>query len=259
MINKVLPEFYTDLTIVDQSLFVTSIRSNLLTYLGLSDDVRKRFSTINKVSDKLFSRNSEGACKNCKGIGVEKIDMAFMDDIEQPCEVCEGSGFNRKVLKYLYNNRNIVEVMDMNVEEAMAFFPDKLYQETFDILLQLGLGYLTLGQRLDSFSGGERQRLKLTKELKNSGKIIVLDEPSTGLHPSDTEKLLNFMNNLVEKKNTLIVIEHNLDVISKADWIIDIGPGAGKYGGNVLFTGTVSELLKDKVSATAEYLRKHLS
>ena len=259
LINKVLPQFYTDLTIVDQSLFVTSIRSNLLTYLGLSDDVRKRFSTINKVSDKLFSRNSEGACKNCKGIGVEKIDMAFMDDIEQPCEVCEGSGFNRKVLKYLYNNRNIVEVMDMNVEEAMAFFPDKLYQETFDILLQLGLGYLTLGQRLDSFSGGERQRLKLTKELKNSGKIIVLDEPSTGLHPSDTEKLLNFMNNLVEKKNTLIVIEHNLDVISKADWIIDIGPGAGKYGGNVLFTGTVSELLKDKVSATAEYLRKHLS
>lgn len=111
---------------------------------------------------------------------------------------------------------------------------------------------------MDSFSGGERQRLKLTKELKNSGKIIVLDEPSTGLHPSDTEKLLNFMNNLVDQKNTLIVIEHNLDVIAKADWIIDIGPGAGKYGGNVLFVGTVSELLKDKVSVTAEYLGKHL-
>lgn len=127
------------------------------------------------------------------------------------------------------------------------------------MLLKLGLGYLTLGQRLDSFSGGERQRLKLTKELKNSNKIIVLDEPSTGLHPSDTEKLLHFINGLVEKNNTLIVIEHNLDVIAQADWIIDIGLGAGKYGGNVVFTGTVSDLLKDNVSLTAEYLREHLN
>lgn len=258
LINKVLPKFYKEITIIDQSLFAMSIRSNLITYLNLSDDIRKRFSIANNVSDKLFSRNSEGACKNCKGIGVEKIDLAFMDDIEQPCEACGGSGFNPQVLKYHYNNKNIVEVMDMTVEEAIDFFPDNLYSKPFDMLLKLGLGYLTLGQRLDSFSGGERQRLKLTKELKHSNKIIVLDEPSTGLHPSDTEKLLDFMNDLVENANTLIVIEHNLDVISQADWVIDMGPGAGKYGGNVLFTGTVCDLLKDNVSITAEYIRQHL-
>ncbi|MCL1679300.1 excinuclease ABC subunit UvrA [Elizabethkingia miricola] len=258
LINKVLPEFYPETTIIDQSLFTTGVRSNLLTYLNLSDDIRKRFSKANNVSDKLFSRNSEGACENCKGVGVEKIDLAFMDDIEQPCEVCGGSGFKPQVLKYHYNHKNIVEVMDMTVEEAFDFFPDKFYRESFDMLLKLGLGYLTLGQRLDSFSGGERQRLKLTKELKNSNKIIVLDEPSTGLHPSDTEKLLHFINGLVDNNNTLIVIEHNLDVIAQADWVIDIGLGAGKYGGNVVFTGTVSDLLKDNVSITAECLRQHL-
>ncbi|WP_270090470.1 excinuclease ABC subunit UvrA [Sphingobacterium sp. SYP-B4668] len=258
LINKVLPKFYKDITIIDQSLSAVSIRSNLITYLNLSDDIRKRFSMANNVSDKLFSRNSEGACKNCKGIGVEKIDLAFMDDIEQPCEVCGGSGFQPKVLKYHYGCKNIVDVMDMTVEEAIGFFPDNLYNKPFDMLLKLGLGYLTLGQRLDSFSGGERQRLKLTRELKHSNKIIVLDEPSTGLHPSDTEKLLDFINNLVENNNTLIVIEHNLDVIAQADWIIDVGPGAGKYGGNVLFTGTVCDLLEDNVSITAEYLRQHL-
>src|SRR5690606_35465639 len=201
---------------------------------------------------------SEGACKNCKGIGVEKIDLAFMDDIEQPCEVCEGSGFKPQVLKYHYKGKNIVEIMDMTVEEAIYFFPDNIYNKPFDMLLKLGLGYLTLGQRLDSFSGGERQRLKLTKELKKSNKTIVLDEPSTGLHPSDTEKLMDFMNSLVENNNTLIVIEHNLDVIAQADWVIDIGLGAGKYGGNVLFAGTVYDLLEDNISVTSEYLRKHL-
>lgn len=259
LINKELPKFYPEVTIIDQSLFAASIRSNLLTYLNLSDDIRKRFSTANHVSNKLFSRNSEGACKNCKGNGVEKIDLAFMDDIEQPCEVCGGSGFKPDVLKYLYNNKNIVAIMEMTVEEAIDFFPDKLYYDSFSMLIKLGLSYLTLGQRLDSFSGGERQRLKLSKELKCSNKIIVLDEPSTGLHPSDTVKLMGFINDLVDHNNSVIVIEHNLDVIAQADWVIDVGIGAGKYGGEILFTGTVSDLLKDNLSVTAAYLRKHLS
>src|SRR5690606_15163970 len=172
LIGKVLPKFYPETTIIDKSLFAASIRSNLLTYLGLSDEIRKLFSTTNHVSDRLFSRNSEGACENCKGIGVVKIELAFMDDVEQPCEVCIGSGFKPQVLTYQYNNKNIVEIMDMTVEEAVDFFRDDRYQKSFDTLLQLGLGYLTLGQRLSSFSGGERQRLKLTKELKNSNKII---------------------------------------------------------------------------------------
>lgn len=258
LINKELPKFCPDVTVVDQSLFTTGMRSNLLTYLNLSDDVRKRFAKANKVSNKLFSRNSEGACENCKGAGVQKIDLAFMDNIEQPCEVCGGSGFKEKVLQYRYNGKNIVEVMEMTVAEAPAFFPDELYCSTFNILRQLGLTYLTLGQRLDSFSGGERQRLKLTRELKHSNKVIVLDEPSTGLHPSDTQKLLNYMDKLVDKGNTLIVIEHNLDVMAYADWIIDMGPGAGKYGGNVLFAGSVQDMLKDKKSVTAAFLRRHI-
>jgi excinuclease UvrABC ATPase subunit len=258
LINKVLPGFYPNITVVDQSLFATGIRSNLLTYLGLSDDLRTRFAKANHVSPKLFSRNSEGACENCRGIGVEKIDLAFMDDIEQPCEVCSGSGFKPEVLQYLYRDKNIADIMTMTVEEAIVFFAGEWYTGTFEILSKLGLGYLSLGQRLDRFSGGERQRLKLTKELKHSNKIIVLDEPSTGLHPSDTRKLLDFVDALVDGGNTLIVIEHNLDVIAHADWIIDIGPGAGKYGGNVMFTGTVSGLLQHKTSVTAKYLRQHL-
>lgn len=258
LINRILPELYPDVTIIDQSLFAASARSNLLTYLGISDIVRKLFAQSNHVSDKLFSRNSDGACKNCKGLGIEKIDLAFMDDIEQPCEVCGGSGFDPDVLQYTYSGKTIAEVMSMTVSEASDFFKEELVLRNFDLLIQLGLDYLTLGQRLDSFSGGERQRLKLTRELKNTNQIIILDEPSTGLHPSDTQKLLTFFNGLADQNNTLIVIEHNLDIISQADWIIDMGPGAGKFGGEVLFEGTPVDLLKNKKSFTAEFLRKHI-
>lgn len=258
LINRILPELYPDVTIIDQSLFAASARSNLLTYLGISDIVRKLFAQSNHVSDKLFSRNSDGACKNCKGLGIEKIDLAFMDDIEQPCEVCGGSGFDPDILQYTYSGKTIAEVMSMTVSEAADFFKEELVLRNFDLLIQLGLDYLTLGQRLDSFSGGERQRLKLTRELKNTNQIIILDEPSTGLHPSDTQKLLTFFNGLADQNNTLIVIEHNLDIISQADWIIDMGPGAGKFGGEVLFEGTPVDLLKNKKSFTAEFLRKHI-
>jgi len=258
LISKVLPDYYKDATIIDQSLFTASPRSNLLTYLNLSDKVRKSFARANQVSDKKFSRNSEGACENCKGLGMERIDLAFMDDIEQVCEVCCGSGFNPQVLEYKYKGKNIFDVLNFTIPEAIQFFDDPLYLEKFEILLKLGLDYLTLGQRMDSFSGGERQRLKLTKELNNTNKIIIMDEPSTGLHPSDTEKLLSLFEELIERNNTLIIVEHNLEIIAQADWIIDIGPGAGKYGGNVIFEGTVEQLLKNKKSYTAEYLKKHL-
>lgn len=256
LINKVLPLFYPQVTVVDQSVFTASSRSNLLTYLNLSNTVRKLFSQANKVSEKLFSRNGEGACPNCKGLGVEKIDLAFMDDIEQPCEVCQGSGYKPEVLLYLYLEKNIADVMNMTVLEALHFFPQ--FQNELTLLIKLGLDYLTLGQRLDSFSGGERQRLKLTRELSHTDKIIVLDEPSTGLHPIDNEKLLSFFEELVNAGNTLIIIEHNLDIIAQADWVIDIGPGAGKMGGSIVFEGTVANLLQAKHSATSYYLKKHL-
>ncbi|WP_104381883.1 excinuclease ABC subunit UvrA [Sphingobacterium sp. HMA12] len=258
LINKVLPTFYPEVIVVDQTLFAASVRSNLLTYLNLSDAIRRLFSKANNISEKLFSRNSLGACENCKGLGIEKIDLAFMEDIEQACELCGGSGFSPKILNYRYQGKNIVDIMDMTVIEAVSFFPEEPFHSALDLLSKLGLGYLSLGQRLDSFSGGERQRLKLTRKLHQSNGIIVLDEPSTGLHPTDTEKLLDFIDILVKNKNTVIVIEHNLDVIAQADWVIDIGPGAGKYGGELLFEGTVASLLKDKRSSTAEYLRQHL-
>jgi len=259
LINQVLPLQYPDVTIIDQSLFAAGIRSNLLTYLDLSDTVRTLFANANKVSSKLFSRNSEGACPNCKGLGTEKIDLAFMEDIEQPCEVCKGSGFDPDVLKFPYHGKNIAEVLDLTVSEARNFFPQTVFAKVFDLLLSLGLDYLTLGQRLDSLSGGERQRLKLTKELREFNKTLILDEPSTGLHPSDTEKLLHFFTDLVDKGNTLIVIEHNLEIIAQADWIIDIGPGAGKFGGQVVFEGTVEQLLTSKKSLTTKHLNQHLS
>ncbi|MCD2422774.1 excinuclease ABC subunit UvrA [Niabella pedocola] len=259
LINHVLPSFYPEATIIDQSALNAGARSNLLTYLNLSDTVRKYFAKANHVPEKRFSRNSEGGCRHCKGLGVEKIDLAFMDDIEQPCEVCGGSGFDPDVLGYFYQGRNIAAVMEMTVAEAIDFFPEQPFFKEFDRLIRLGLEYLTLGQRLNSFSGGERQRLKLAKALTGSHSIIILDEPSTGLHPSDTEKLLTFINGLVNNNNTLIVIEHNLDIIAQADWIIDIGPGAGKYGGHIVFQGTVAELLKDPSSVTSEYLVKYLT
>ncbi|MDC8104258.1 excinuclease ABC subunit UvrA [Chryseobacterium sp. B21-037] len=258
LINKILPLFYPELTVIDQSVFTASSRSNLLTYLNLSNTVRKLFAESNNVSDKLFSRNGEGACPNCKGLGIEKVDLAFMDDIEQPCEVCQGSGYKPEVLQYHYHKKNIAEVMDMTVLEALSFFPKQGFGHELTLLIKLGLDYLTLGQRLDSFSGGERQRLKLTKELNHTARVIVLDEPSTGLHPIDNEKLLLFFEELVNKDNTLIVIEHNLDIIAQADWIIDIGPGAGKLGGKIMFEGTVEHLLSASQSETSKYLKKHL-
>lgn len=258
LITKVLPMQFPNVNIIDQSLFVASSRANLLTYLSISNEIRNLFAKANNASNKLFSRNSEGACSNCKGLGIEKIDLAFMDDVEELCEVCHGSGFSPDVLIYKYQNRNIAEVMNLTVQEAQTFFNGHSFIHHLDLLLELGLDYLTLGQRLNSFSGGERQRLKLTKELENRNTILILDEPSTGLHPSDTEKLMKILNKFVDTGNTLIVIEHNLDIISQADWIIDIGPGAGKYGGNLLFEGTVEKLLGyDKVSETAKYLSKH--
>ncbi|WP_413511680.1 ATP-binding cassette domain-containing protein [Myroides odoratus] len=259
LINKVFPQLYPQVTLVDQSPFTTNVRSTILTFLNLSDDLRKKMAKTNTVSDKLFSTNSQGACENCKGLGMEKIDLAFLENIQQPCEVCKGTGFKTEVLQYKYNNKTIVDILAMTIKEALVFFDKSpIYISALTILIKLGLGYLTLGQRLNTFSGGERQRLKLSKELNQTNKIIILDEPSTGLHPSDTQILLDYINNLVEQGNTLIVIEHNLDIIAKADWIIDIGPGAGKYGGNIVFTGTASDILKDNNSITGSYLKRYI-
>ncbi|MDP9802332.1 excinuclease ABC subunit UvrA [Acinetobacter calcoaceticus] len=258
LISKVLPQQYPETKVIDQSAITASIRSNLLTYLDLLDPIRQLFAKANKVSAKLFSFNSEGACPQCKGSGIERIELAFLDDVEMTCDLCHGSGYDPEVLKYLYKGKNIAEILKMTVTEASNFFEDHNLQQQFNSLVSLGLDYIAIGQRLNTFSGGERQRLKLSKELNETDNIFVLDEPSTGLHPSDTEKLISLINNLVEKGNTIIVIEHNLDIISQADWIIDIGPLAGDKGGELVFSGTVSGLLSAEKSLTGHYLRKYL-
>jgi len=258
LMSRVLPMQYPQVKVIDQSAIAASARANLLTYLKISDEIRNLFSKANKVSSNLFSRNSEGACSNCKGLGFQKIDLAFMEDVQEPCEVCNGSGFSPEILKYKYQGKNIAEVLNKTVEEASVFFQNNPFIRQFNLFTELGLDYLTLGQRLDSFSGGERQRLKLIKELNDRNNILVLDEPSTGLHPSDAKRLMGMLNKLVNQGNTLIVIEHNLDIIAQADWIIDIGLGAGKYGGDLIFEGSVVDLLKSETSVTAEYLKKHL-
>ncbi|MDC4307999.1 excinuclease ABC subunit UvrA [Acinetobacter baumannii] len=258
LISKVLPQQYPETKVVDQSAITASIRSNLLTYLDLLDQIRQLFAKTNKVSAKLFSFNSEGACPQCKGSGIERVELAFLDDIEMICDVCYGSGYAPEVLKYLYKDKNIAEILKMTVAEASNFFEDRILQQQFNSLMSLGLDYIAIGQRLNTFSGGERQRLKLTKQINETDNIFVLDEPSTGLHPSDTEKLISLLNNLVEKGNTVIVIEHNLDIISQADWIVDIGPLAGDKGGELVFSGTVSGLLSAEKSLTGYYLKKYL-
>lgn len=259
LMSKVLPQQYPQVKIIDQSPLRGSVRSNLLTYLGLADRVRQLFARANKVSAALFSSNSEGACPNCKGQGIAKIDLAFMDDIEAPCEVCGGSGFKPDVLAYTYRGKNIAEVLQLTIAGARTFFATAGFISGLDILIDLGMDYMTLGERLSDFSGGERQRLKLSSALNDANSLLVLDEPSTGLHPSDTDKLMTLLNRLVDQGNSLVVIEHNLDIIAQADWVIDIGPGAGKQGGELVFSGTVPGLLQASHSATALYLNKHLN
>lgn len=258
LINTVLPGIYPGVKIIDQSLIAASARSNLLTYLDIANGVRRLFAEANGVAANRFSTNSAGACPACKGLGIQVIDLAFMEDVREVCEVCEGSGFDPEVLAYRYNNNNIAGALALTIAEAEDFFSDASLARVFTKLIGLGLDYLTLGQRLSTLSGGERQRLKLARELDDKDNIIVLDEPSTGLHPSDTARLMDIINRLVDRHNTVIVIEHNLDIVAAADWVIDLGPGAGMHGGKVVFEGTVKELLKERDTETGKYLRLHL-
>ncbi len=223
------------------------------------DDVRKAFATANKVSASLFSFNSKGACENCQGLGVIYTDLAFLDGVKTPCEICEGKRFKDEVLAYKLNGKSITDVLAMTVQQALEFFEIKEIVRKLQAMSDVGLDYLTLGQPLSTLSGGECQRIKLASELHKKGSIYVMDEPTTGLHMSDISHLLEIMNRLVDTGNTVIVIEHNLDVIKNADWIIDMGPEGGSKGGKVMFEGTPSQLLAAQGSITAEYVRRDVN
>lgn len=219
------------------------------------DDVRKAFATANKVNAALFSFNSKGACENCQGLGVVYVDLTFLESIKLPCEVCEGRRFKDEVLAYKLAGKSISGVLEMTVDQALEFFANKEVRPKLQAMSDVGLGYIRLGQPLSTLSGGECQRIKLASELHKKGSIYVMDEPTTSLHMSDIEHLLTIFNRLVDSGNTVVVIEHNQDVIRNADWVIDIGPEAGSKGGTVVFEGTPRQLLKAKDSLTGKYLR----
>ncbi len=255
LINEAFLAAHPDAIVVDQSAVGVSTRSNPATYTGIMDDIRKAFATANKVNAALFSFNSKGACENCQGLGVVYVDLTFLESVKLPCEVCEGRRFKDEVLAYKLGGKSISDVLEMTVDQALDFFDNKDVRPKLQALSDVGLGYIRLGQPLSTLSGGECQRIKLASELHKKGSIYVMDEPTTSLHMSDIERLLTIFNRLVDSGNTVIVIEHNQDVISNADWIIDIGPEAGSKGGTVVFEGTPKQLLKAKDSLTGKYLR----
>ncbi|PAD11427.1 ATP-binding cassette domain-containing protein [Shouchella clausii] len=254
LINDVFLSQNPGAIVIDQSAVGVSTRSNPATYTGIMDDVRKAFASANKVNKGLFSFNSKGACENCQGLGVVYTDLAFLESVKLPCEVCRGRRFKEEVLAYKLNGKSIAEVLEMTVERALEFFEQKEIVRKLQAMSDVGLNYITLGQPLSTLSGGECQRIKLASELHKQGSIYVMDEPTTGLHMADIGLLLTIMNRLVDAGNTVIVIEHNLDVISQADWIIDMGPDGGSNGGEVVFEGTPSQIIHAEQSITGKYL-----
>jgi excinuclease ABC A subunit len=247
---------YPDAVVVDQGALSTNIRSTPATYTGMMDEIRKQFAKANDVNPSLFSFNSKGACPNCQGLGFIYTDLAFMDPIRTPCEICEGKRFNDEVLGYQLRGKNINDVLEMPMREAFDFFQKTKLKSQLEKLVDVGLDYLKLGQPLNTLSGGECQRVKLAQELNKKGSIYIMDEPTTGLHMSDVGRLLDIMNRLVDTGNSVIVIEHNVDVIKNADWIIDMGPEAGHLGGEVVFEGTPEQIIHAERSLTGQYLRQ---
>ena len=252
LIRDVFAKQYEDrVVLVDQSPVTATGRSTPATFLGFFDEIRKVMAAENGVDASLFSFNSKGGCPACGGRGMIVTELVFMDPVTTVCEACEGKRYSAEALSYRYHGKNIVEILDMSAADAYEFFKDsKKLRKALGAMIEVGLPYLSLGQPLSTLSGGERQRVKLAKYLDKKGNIYVLDEPTTGLHASDVQTVMELLESLVDRGNTVLVIEHNLDVMKRADYIIDIGPDGGTAGGEVVFTGSPREM--------AEYLRRSL-
>jgi excinuclease UvrABC ATPase subunit len=248
---------------VDQTPIRGSRRSNPATYTGLLDPIRKAFAKANGVKPALFSANSEGACPNCNGAGVIYTDLAMMAGVATPCEVCGGRRFDAAVLDHHFGGKDISEVLAMPVAEALDFFAEgeasvPAAHRILARLADVGLGYLSIGQPLTTLSGGERQRLKLATRMADTGTVFVLDEPTSGLHLADVEQLLALLDQLVDSGKSVVVVEHHQAVMAHADWIIDLGPGAGHDGGRVVFEGTPADLVAKRSTLTGEYLAAYV-
>ena len=260
LIRDVFAKQYEDrVVLVDQSPVTATGRSTPATFLGFFDEIRKVMAAENGVDASLFSFNSKGGCPACGGRGMIVTELVFMDPVTTVCEACEGKRYSAEALSYQYKGKNIVEILDMSAADAYEFFKDsKKLRKALGAMIVVGLPYLSLGQPLSTLSGGERQRVKLAKYLDKKGNIYVLDEPTTGLHASDVQTVMELLESLVDRGNTVLVIEHNLDVMKRADYIIDIGPDGGTAGGEVVFTGSPREMAEHGNTITAEYLRRSL-
>ncbi|MFF7734280.1 ATP-binding cassette domain-containing protein [Streptomyces sp. NPDC007984] len=247
---------HEEAVVVDQSSIGISGRSTPATYLGIMDTVRKVFARGTGAESGLFSFNSHGACGTCEGRGIIYTDLAFMDPVTTTCHDCEGRRFKEEVLRLTVRGRSVADVLEMTAEQALGFFDDPGVRRRLSALRDVGLPYLTLGQPLSTLSGGERQRIKLATRLHRTGAIYVLDEPTTGLHMADVEGLVALLDRLVDAGNTVVVVEHNLAVIARADWVIDLGPDGGRAGGEIVFEGTPRRLLETTGSVTGEHLRR---
>jgi len=257
LISGVFREAHPDAIFVDQTPIAASSRSTPATYLGLMDPVRKLFAKASGANAALFSFNSKGACEECQGRGVLITEVSYMDPITTHCESCDGRRFKDEVLAHKLRGKSIADVLELSAEQAAEYFTEAPVLAKVNALIETGLGYLGLGQALSTLSGGERQRIKLADRLSGGGNVYILDEPTTGLHMSDIDMLLGLLNGMVDAGNTVVVIEHNLAVIEQADWVIDLGPGGGKNGGEIVFTGTPEKLLTAENSLTGEYLRRY--
>ena len=256
-----------DVVVVDQRPVGRSSRSNPATYVGVFDPIRRAFAAANRVSPALFSFNAKGSCPGCKGRGFLEVELSFLDDVRLECKVCEGKRYRDDVLQLTYHGRSIHDVLEMTVADALCFFASVAEPRQrsagigrgLQLLVDVGVGYLRLGQSLSTLSGGEAQRLKLASELTRTGNVYVMDEPTTGLHPADIDRLLGIVDRLVAGGNTVVVIEHNLAVMAAADWIVDLGPEGGKNGGAIVAEGTPETVAAHHASHTGHYLRERLA
>ncbi|HUL62394.1 MAG TPA: excinuclease ABC subunit UvrA [Methanocella sp.] len=255
LINDVFVGQHPEAVVVDQSPIGRSSRSNPATYVGAFDPIRHAFAAANGVEPGLFSFNSAGACPQCGGLGYVEVEMSFLDSVRMTCAECKGKRYTPAVLAMKYKDRSIADVLETTIADALGLFETKKIRSKLAMLDRVGLGYLTLGQPLSTLSGGEAQRLKLATELGARGNVYVMDEPTTGLHMADVERLMGIVDELVEAGNTVIVIEHNLDVIRRADWVIDLGPEGGRTGGEVIAEGTPEEIAKVEMSHTGQFLK----
>jgi excinuclease UvrABC ATPase subunit len=259
LVREVLVPQHPGAIVVDQSPVATSIRSTPATWTGVMDPIRKLYAKATGVKPALFSFNSEGACPTCNGLGVLYTDLAFLDGVRSTCTDCHGRRYTEEVLALTVDGKSISDALDMTAAEACEFFTARDIRRRLQAVVDVGLGYLTLGQPLSTLSGGECQRLKLAGRLHEEGNVYILDEPTTGLHMSDCGHLLGLLDRLVEGGSSVLVVEHNLDVIAHADWVIDLGPDGGDDGGQVVFEGPPRELVRAPGSFTGEHLARHVA